>query len=257
MWSMQRLSETRPTALIVEDEPALCDELHEALRTLWPELHIVAMAQNGLEALRKITEYRPDIIFLDIQIPEPNGLDVARFIGDRCHVVFVTAYDAHAVDAFENGAVDYILKPFSDKRLAVTVQRLKKKLAHSPPDLVSLVDQLQEPGARSRHLRWITAAVGKSLRMIMIDEVVFFQSDQKYTRVALAGSEVLIKKSLKELLTGLDPEQFWQIHRSTVVNTLEISSIEPNIAGQLTVRLKNRREQLAVSESFVKRFRQM
>ncbi|MGZ3236409.1 MAG: LytR/AlgR family response regulator transcription factor [Burkholderiaceae bacterium] len=256
MWSRQRSAEV-PTAVIVEDELALREELRDSLRSLWPELDIVAEAQNGLEALRLTAEHQPDIVFLDIQIPEPNGLEVARFIGDRCHVVFVTAYDAHAVDAFEKGATDYLLKPLNEARLAVTVRRLKQKLMQAPADLASLVDRIQPRTQATQYLRWITAAVGKSLRMIMIDEVVFFQSDQKYTRVVLADSEVLIKKPLKELLAELDPEQFWQIHRSTVVNAQEISAIEPNMSGQLTVKLKNRRESLVVSESFAKRFRQM
>jgi DNA-binding LytR/AlgR family response regulator len=256
MWSRQRSTEA-PTAIIVEDEQALRAELRDTLRSLWPELDIVAEAQNGLEALRLTAEHQPDIVFLDIQIPEPNGLEVARFIGDRCHVVFVTAYDAHAVDAFEKGATDYLLKPIAEARLEVTVQRLKQKLARAPASLVDLVDQIQPRTVANQYLRWITAAVGKSLRMIMIDEVVFFQSDQKYTRVALPDSEVLIKKPLKELLAELDPEQFWQIHRSTVVNAQEISAIEPNMSGQLAVKLRSRRESLAVSESFAKRFRQM
>jgi DNA-binding LytR/AlgR family response regulator len=256
MWSRPRSNEA-PTAVLAEDEQALREELRDLLQTLWPELKIVAEARNGLEALRLTAEHQPDIVFLDIQMPEPNGLEVARFIGDRCHIVFVTAYDAHAVDAFENGASDYILKPISEQRLALTIRRLKQRLTEAPADLTEMVDRIQPRNSSTQHLRWITAAVGKSLRMIMIDEVVFFQSDQKYTRVVLADSEVLIKKPLKELLAELDPEQFWQIHRSTVVNAQDIAAIEPNMAGQLAVKLKSRREQLAVSESFAKRFRQM
>lgn len=256
MWSRQRSNET-PSAVIVEDEQALREELRDLLQSLWPALTIVAEAQNGLEALRLTAAHQPDIVFLDIQMPEPNGLDVARFIADRCHVVFVTAYDTYAVDAFEKGAADYILKPINEARLALTVRRLKQKLTQASTDLTALVDRIQPRQSPVQHLRWITAATGKSLRMIMIDEVVFFQSDQKYTRVVLADSEVLIKKPLKELLTELDPEQFWQIHRSTVVNAHEISAIEPNMSGQLAVKLKSRREQLGVSESFAKRFRQM
>lgn len=256
MWSTRRSNEN-PSAILVEDEQALREELRDVLRSLWPELDIVAEAQNGLEGLRLAALHQPDILFLDIQMPEPNGLEVARLMGDRCHVVFVTAYDAHAVDAFENGATDYILKPINEARLALTVRRLKQKLAQAPADSVALIERRQPRRQAPQHLRWITAAVGKSLRMIMIDEVVYFQSDQKYTRVVLADSEVLIKKPLKELLAELDPEQFWQIHRSTVVNAQEIAAIEPNMSGQLTVKLKSRREPLAVSESFVKRFRQM
>jgi len=257
MWSRSPATHMQPTAVLVEDEPALREELRDVLADLWPQLQVLAEAGDGVQALRMIAEHRPQIVFLDIEIPEPNGLDVARVIGDRSHVVFVTAYDRFAVDAFENGAVDYILKPISDARVALTVQRLQQKLTRAPADLVNLVDQLQANQPRSAYLRWITASVGKSLRMITIDEVVFFQSDQKYTRVVLADSEVLIKKPLKDLLAELDPEQFWQIHRSTVVNALEIASIEPNMAGQLSVKLKSRREQLPVSETFARRFRQM
>lgn len=250
------MSTQRPSALIVEDEPALYEELRELLEGLWPELHIVGHATGGVDALGQIARHRPDIVFLDIQIPDPNGLEVARILRDSCHIVFVTAYDAYAVEAFDNGAVDYILKPIDPERIALTVQRLKKRLANAPADLSTLADQLQAKPGKS-YLRWITASVGASLRLITIDEVIFFQSDQKYTRVVLADSEVLIKKTLKELVAELDPEQFWQTHRSTVVNALEISSIEPNMGGQLTVKLKARREQLPVAESFVRRFRQM
>jgi DNA-binding LytR/AlgR family response regulator len=257
MWSKQPTNSARTTAILVEDEPALRDELRESLASLWPELEIVAEAQNGLEALRLIAEHRPQLVFLDIQIPELNGLDVARFIEDRCHDQFVTAYDEYAIAAFEKGVSDYLLKPIHDARLRITIERLKQRLVQPSPNLITLTEHLQSNNSRTPYLRWITAAVGKSMRMITIDEVVFFQSDQKYTRVALADAAVLIKKTLKELLAEIDPDQFWQIHRSTVVNVQEISSIEPNMAGQLSVKLKSRREQLAVSESFAKRFREM
>ena len=255
MWPT-RATERRPTALIVEDEPALYHELREVLESLWPELVVVGHAADGVDALGQIARHRPDVVFLDIQIPDPNGLEVARTLRDCCHIVFVTAYDAYAIEAFTNGAVDYILKPIDPPRIALTVQRLKRRMAGSPADLSSLIDQLQAKAGKS-YMRWITASVGASIRLITIDEVIFFQSDQKYTRVVLADSEVLIKKTLKELVAEIDPEQFWQTHRSTVVNALEIASIEPNMSGQLTVKLKARREQLPVSESFVRRFRQM
>lgn len=257
MWSRSTSLDRLPTALIVEDEPALGEELGDLLQQLWPELRILDQAQDGLQALKLIAMHQPHIVFLDIQIPDPNGLEVAQFIGDRSHVVFVTAYDAHAIEAFERGAADYILKPISVERLALTVQRLKQRLLQAPQDMAPLAAQLESGTTGSRHLRWITASVGNALRLITIDEVVFFQSDQKYTRVVLADSEVLIKKTLKELLSELDPEQFWQLHRSTLVNALEVASIEPNLAGQLVVKLKNRRERLPVSEAFVRRFRSM
>lgn len=257
MWFKSISTDKAPTALIVEDEPALGEELCDLLQQIWPELQIVAQAQDGVQALRLIAQHQPDIVFLDIQIPDPNGLEVAQFVADRCHVVFVTAYDTHAIEAFERGAADYILKPISPERLALTVQRLKEKLLQAPMDMSPVAAQAQGAGQGARHLRWITASVGNALRLITIDEVVFFQADQKYTRVVLADSEVLIKKTLKELMNELDPEQFWQLHRSTLVNALEVASIEPNLAGQLAVKLKNRREQLPVSEAFIRRFRSM
>jgi DNA-binding LytR/AlgR family response regulator len=249
--------EAAPSALIVEDEAALSEELHELLQSLWPSLRIVGYAQDGATALRMIARHRPDIVFLDIQIPDPNGLEVARALRDSCHIVFVTAYDAHAIEAFENGAIDYVLKPIDSARLALTVQRLQRRHASAPVDLSALIQHLQPQQARPAHLRWITAAVGQSLRLITTDEIVFFQSDSKYTRVVLADSEVLIKKTLRELVAELDPEQFWQTHRSTVVNALEVAAIEPAMNGQLSIKLKSRRERLPVAESFVKRFRQM
>ena len=249
--------EARPSAVIVEDEPALARELRELLQQQWPALDIASVAGDGVQALRDIAQHAPDVAFLDIQIPDPNGLDVARLVGERCHVVFVTAYDAHAIEAFEAGAADYLLKPLDPQRLARTVQRLQKTLGQRPPDLSRVAAQAQAGAQRSPYLRWITATVGNALRLITTDEVVFFQSDQKYTRVVLADSEVLIRKTLKELMAELDPEQFWQLHRSTLVNAQEVQSIEPNLAGQLAVRLRSRREQLPVSEAFLRRFRTM
>lgn len=245
-----------PSALIVEDEPGLRDELREQLLALWPALNVVGFAADGVDALRQIARHAPDIVFLDIQIPEPNGLDVARTLRDRCHIVFVTAYDQHALEAFDNGAVDYILKPIDPARLALTVQRLQQRIDSKPADLGQILAAL--PAAKApAYMRWITASVGNALRLITTDEVIFFQSDQKYTRVVLADSEVLIKKPLRDLMSELDPEQFWQTHRSTVVNASQIASIEPNMAGQLSLKLKGRREQLPVAEAFVRRFRQL
>jgi DNA-binding LytR/AlgR family response regulator len=246
-----------PSALIVEDEAELADELREQLHALWPELRRVGHARDGEQALRMVMDEQPDIVFLDIQIPDPNGLQVARIIRERCHIVFVTAYDSHALEAFERGAIDYLLKPVMAERLAQTVRRLQCRLPQAPPDLGRLLDELDAAQAPPRHLRWITAAAGNSLRLITVDEVVFFQAAHKSTRVVLADSDLLIRKSLKELVAELDPEQFWQTHRSTVVNALHIASIGPKLDGELAIMLKKRREQLPVSESFVRRFRQM
>lgn len=246
-----------PSALIVEDEPGLRDELREQLAALWPALQIVGVAADGVDALRQIAHHAPDIVFLDIQIPEPNGLDVARTLRDRCHIVFVTAYDQHALEAFDNGAVDYLLKPIDPARLAMTVQRLQQRIDSKPSDLSQILAALPAAGTVPQYMRWITASVGNALRLITTDDVIFFQSDQKYTRVVLAESEVLIKKPLRDLMAELDPDQFWQTHRSTVVNASQIAAIEPNMAGQLSLKLKGRREQLPVAESFVRRFRQL
>lgn len=245
------------TALIVEDEAALADELREQLQVLWPELHIAGQARCGEEALRQVLAAPPDIVFLDIQIPAPDGLQLARIIRDRCHIVFVTAYDAHALEAFERGAVDYLLKPVARERLAETVNRLQRRLPAAPADLSVMLGELDTGSAAPRHLRWLTAPIGNSVRLITVDEVVYFQAAFKSTRVVLADADVLIKKSLKELLAELDPEQFWQTHRSTVVNALHIASIGPKLGGELAIMLKSRREQLPVSEAFVRRFRQM
>ena len=248
---------TSPTALIVEDELALADELRDLLQQQWPALRIVGHARTGEEALRYVLEMQPDIVFLDIQIPDPNGLQVARIIRDRCHIVFVTAFDAHALEAFDRGAVDYLLKPVVPERLALALQRLQRRLPLAPPDLSLVLDELEAPPSATRYLRWITAPLGASLRLITVDEVVYFQAAFKSTRVVLADAEVLIKKSLKELLAELDPEQFWRTHRSTVVNALHIASIGPKLDGELAIMLKSRREQLPVSEAFLRRFRQM
>jgi DNA-binding LytR/AlgR family response regulator len=246
-----------PSALIVEDENELAKELREQLQALWPELRIVGHASNGEQALRMVLGEAPDIVFLDIQIPDPNGLQVARIIRERCHIVFVTAYDAHALEAFERGAVDYLLKPVVTERLAMAVRRLQRQLPQGPADIAPLLDELEAPAAAARHLRWITAAAGNTLRLITVDEVVYFQAAHKSTRVVLAETDLLIKKSLKELLAELDPEQFWQTHRSTVVNALHIASIGPKLDGELAIMLKSRREQLPASEAFVRRFRQL
>ncbi len=257
MWSDKSANEIRPRALIVDDEPAMQDDLRDWLGQLWPALQIVGHAADGADALHQVAQLAPEIVFLDIQIPDPNGLEVARQLRDKCHIVFVTAFDAHAIDAFEHGAVDYLLKPLDPERIALTVQRLRKHMDSTPRDLSDVIDSLTRQRAPVSYLRWITASVGNAIRLITTDEIIYFQSDQKYTRVVLADSQVLIKKTLKELIGELDPDQFWQTHRSTIVNAMEIASVEPNLVGQLTVRLRRRRELLPVAESFVRRFRQM
>ena len=256
---MSRFSEPRLSAVVVEDEAPLRDELVDLLAERGPALEIAGCAADGAQALALIERETPDIVFLDIRIPGPSGLAVAERVAERAHVVFVTAYDAHAIEAFEKGAVDYLLKPMTTDRLDTTVRRLQQRLAGSAAERIAALPgaDASAPPAPRRPLRWITATVDKSTRFIAIDEVVYFQSDHKYTRGVLADAEYLIKRPLKDLLAELDPEQFWQIHRSTVVNILEVRAMEPDFSGRLAMRLRSRRELLPVSESFAARYRRL
>jgi DNA-binding LytR/AlgR family response regulator len=250
-----------PTAVVAEDEAALRGELVEQLGRLWPELSIVGEAADGLEALRLLDRHRPDILFLDIEMPGATGLDVARQVDGRSHVVFVTAYDQYAVAAFDQGAVDYLLKPLAPARLFTAITRLKARLGQAPAPLGQVLEQLAaRPAAASAGrapLRWINASVGQSLRLITVDEVMFFQSDNKYTRLGLKDGEALIRKPLKELIDELDPQQFWQIHRSTLVNVNAIASVSRDFRGRMQIKLKHGSEMLLVAESCTHLFRQM
>ena len=246
-----------PRALLAEDEPVLREELVELLARLWPELEIVAKVGDGVAALRALDTDRPDCMFLDIQMPGMSGLDVARQAAGRCHIVFLTAYDEYAVSAFDQGAVDYVLKPVTAGRLATAVSRLKEKLAAPPRDLSRLLAQLGGNGAVKAHLKWINASRGNAVRLITVDEIAYFKADSKYTLVITGEGESVIRKTLKELLEELDPEAFWQIHRSTVVNVNAIDSVVRAMGGQVQVRLKNRKELLPVSETYAHRFRSM
>ncbi|MEO8674087.1 MAG: LytTR family DNA-binding domain-containing protein [Casimicrobiaceae bacterium] len=246
------------TALIAEDEPLLQQELVEALAQLWPELAIVGRAGNGCDALRLLSEHRPAILFLDIQMPGLTGLDVAKQSGGRAHVVFVTAYDQHAIAAFDQGAVDYVMKPVSLARLASTVQRLKERIAQPPADISGVLASLALRGGEARsYLRWVNASVGATIKLITVDEICYFKADSKYTLVVTQAAESLIKKPIKELTDELDPQQFWQIHRSTLVNVNSIAGLTRDISGHLKVKLKQRPELLQVSEGYTHLFRQM
>ncbi|HET7763784.1 MAG TPA: LytTR family DNA-binding domain-containing protein [Burkholderiales bacterium] len=252
------MAERRPTAVLAEDEPLLRAQLRELLAAVWPELEVLAEAEDGFQAISALQEHQPDVLFLDIQMPGITGLEVARHASGRHHVVFVTAHDEHALAAFEEGAVDYLMKPLSAARLATACARLKKRLTLAPPDLQRLLDALAERAPQARtHLRWINASSGSEVKLITVDEICYFQSDTKYTRAVTAGSESLIRKSLRELLEELDPESFWQIHRSTVVNVNAIAGVSRDFAGRLFVRLKARKETLPVSQPFAHLFRQM
>jgi DNA-binding LytR/AlgR family response regulator len=251
-----------PTAVVAEDEAALRGELVEQLGKLWPELSIVGEAADGLEALRLLDQHRPDILFLDIEMPGAKGIDVAREANGRAHVVFVTAYDQYAIAAFDQGAVDYLLKPLAGARLFTAITRLKARLGQGQPPaaLASVLDQLgTRPVASAGRapLRWINASVGQTLRLITVDEVMFFQSDNKYTRLGLKDGEALIRKPLKELIDELDPQQFWQIHRSTLVNVTAIASVGRDFRGRMQIKLKHGNEMLLVAESCTHLFRQM
>jgi DNA-binding LytR/AlgR family response regulator len=245
------------TAVVAEDEALLRGQLIEQLGSLWPELEIVGEAADGVQALRLLDEHKPDILFLDIEMPGATGLEVARQASGRSRIVFVTAYDQHALAAFDAGAVDYVLKPITAARLFTAVSRLRERLAAPPARVDAVLSQLSPAGSQRKTLRWINASVGQNLKLITVDEVVYFQADNKYTRVVTGEGEALIRKSLKELLDELDPQQFWQIHRSTVVNAGAIAGVTRDFRGRMLVKLKKRDDTLLVSDSYTHLFRQM
>jgi DNA-binding LytR/AlgR family response regulator len=244
-----------PRALIAEDEPVLRDELRQSLAALWPELTVCAEASDGVQAARALEQHAPDILFLDIEMPGMSGLDVARLANGRCHIVFVTADDKYAVAAFEQQAADYILKPHTMARLADSVARLKQRLGDHPARVDVLLDTLAE--ARPKYLQWITALHGSKVRLVTVEGVVYFQADNKYTRVVTADGELLIRRSIRELAQELDPGKFWQVHRSTVVNVGEIAEVTRDLHGHLKIRLRNRPEALAVAEAYNHLFKHM
>lgn len=253
------------TAIIAEDEPILRAQLKLKLTKLWPELNILADVGDGEAALEAIAEHHPDLAFLDIQMPEMTGIEVAKSLAAnrelKCHVVFVTAFDQYAVDAFTTGAIDYVLKPYSDERLQAAVDRLKDRLSATPPQpqnleaLMAHIAAKLNPGAEK--LKWIKANIGSNLRLIPIDDVLFFQSDEKYTLVATKEFDALIKTPIKEILDGIDGEKFWQIHRSTIVQAAAIESVSRDFRGQATVKVRGRKENLTVSRPFSHLFKQM
>jgi DNA-binding LytR/AlgR family response regulator len=246
------------TAIIAEDEPLMRAQLTRKLAQVWPDLEILSEAENGAAALEAIDREAPDLIFLDIQMPGISGVEVARRVQGRCRVVFVTAYDEYAVAAFEQGAIDYLLKPVETERLAVTVERIKAQLDRPAPDLSVIVEQLAQVAvAAPPRLRWIKASIGANIRLISVSEIAYFQSDEKYTRVVTADAEALIRKPIKELIDELDPELFWQIHRSTLVNVNHIAGVGRDFRGQPEIQLSNRKEKLTVSRPFAHLFKQM
>jgi DNA-binding LytR/AlgR family response regulator len=247
-------------AVIADDEPLLRAQLRSRLQRLWPELAIVHEMENGRDVEKVVHDHAPELFFLDIHMPGVNGLEAARAIGPRAHIVFVTAYDRYAIEAFERGAVDYVLKPFNEERLGVTVQRLRNRLAAPPASIDALVEQLAERlggGKAVEHLRWIKASVGSQVRLIPVEEVLFFQSDEKYTRVVTRDGESLIRKPIRELLDELDPARFWQIHRATIVNVDHIAGVRRGLKDQGELSLRDSAETLVVSRAFTHRFKQM
>ena len=284
---MSTLDATRaPRALIADDERLLREQLRARLAEVWPELEIVAEARNGAEAVQMTEEHHPDLVFLDIRMPGMTGIEAARAIGQLptdddtpdawlgCETVFITAYDQYAIEAFEQGVVDYVLKPAERERLAVTIERIKKRMAHrrsggavefasgdgpSAADMQLLLQRLHSRMApdAAPQLRWIQATVGQNIQMIPVEEVLFFISDEKYTRVQTATIEALIRKPIKELIAELDAQTFWQIHRSTLVNTKFISGVSRDMRGRQLVSVKGHPEKLEVSRSFTGLFKGM
>lgn len=243
--------------LIAEDEPLMRERLVAMLAQAWPEAQVVLVAENGNDAWDGFLEHAPDVAFLDIRMPGLSGLEVAERIGKGAHVVFVTAYDQYAVDAFDAGAVDYLLKPVQADRLERAVARLRDKLGARPADLGAILQQLKAalPDAPREKMKWIRASVGKQIRLIDVADVLFFQSDAKYTRVVTAAFEALVRIPLKDLLSGLDPAVFWQIHRGTMVNVNAIAAAERIDAERLQVLLRGHPEKLPVSRTFTHLFR--
>lgn len=266
---------TPPRALIADDERLMREQLRTRLAEVWPALHIVAEARNGLEAVELVAQHRPDVVFLDIRMPGLTGVEAARQIAQMTlgedellpEVVFITAYDQYAVEAFEQGAADYVLKPAEAQRLRLTVERIRKRLdsrgtpeESAAPPLQRLLHQLavkMNSGAAPPRLTRIQASVGSTIQIIPVDEVLFFVSDEKYTRVQTAKTEALIRKPIKELVDELDPDHFWQIHRSTLVNVREIDSVTRDDRGRQIVSVRGHGEKLEVSRSYAGLFKGM
>ena len=262
---MNASAQSRTTAIIADDEPRLAEYLRGRLAELGPDLIVAGVAANGPEAQALIEAEAPDIAFLDIRMPGLTGLEVARGAGAHVHIVFVTAFDQYAVDAFDRAAADYLLKPVTDERLAQTVARLKQRLAAATPapDLSATLSALAQLVPRlgaavgGERLAWVRASMGAQVRLIAIDDVCYFQANDKYTSVFTQEGEALIRTPLRELSAQLDPARFWQVHRGTIVNLAHVATTHRDFAGRVTLSLKARPEIVAVSRAFAHRFRQM
>jgi DNA-binding LytR/AlgR family response regulator len=248
------------TALLADDEPLMLARVKNALAEAWPELRIVAECRNGVEALEAYRRERPVVAFLDIRMPGKTGLEVAAEIGDGAHVVFVTAYDEHAIAAFQNGAADYLLKPVEVTRLRETVARLRKRIeqqpAGAPPDLTALVKNLLEQAKPAPHVKWIRASVGNVTRLVHSDDILFLQSDSKYTRIVTKGADAFVRTPIRELAAGLDPEVFWQVHRSTIVNAHAVDRAVREAPERLVLHLRGHAEKIVVSRQYYPLFKQ-
>lgn len=255
------------TALIADDEPLLRAHLATHLARCWPGLQIVGEARNGREAVEMFEQLRPEVVFLDVHMPGISGVDAARAIGPLAQIVFVTAFEQYAVQAFEQGAIDYVVKPLDEQRLAATVARLQQRLAERAArdgDSAELDAALEQLARRlSRHpasmprLQWIRASVGSTVKLIAVEQVAYLRSDEKYTLVAWDGGEALIRKPIRELIDELDPDQFVQVHRSVIVNLKQVAQVTRGANETAEVHLRGRNETLPVSRSYLHRFKQM
>ena len=246
-----------PTAIIADDEDLQRNDLQRMLALAWPELQIVASCEDGSDALDAIARLRPDIAFLDIRMPGASGLEVAGASGGACRIVFTTAYNSHALAAFDLGAIDYLLKPVTSARLDQAIARLRARDAGSADLLnaMAALDLRLRAAAPVERIRWINATSGNTIKIFPVDEILFFESDTRYTRIVSAVDEGIIRKPLKELQLGLDPDQFWKIHRGTVVAVRAIARARRDELGAMTVELRNHPEQLKVSQTYAWRFR--
>ena len=244
-------------AVIAEDEPLVRREIRDMLATLWPELDILAEVGDGLEAVASVEKYRPNVFFLDIQMPGLNGLEVAQRLNGRAHVVFITAFDQYAVSAFEHGALDYVLKPISRARMGVAIERLRSRLSQPPADqhrIAELLKELAPPD--SRYLKWLTVPYAGELRVLAVAEISYLRAEQKYTTVVTPQGGFLLTSSLRQMREKLDPQVFWQIHRGVVVNVAAIDRIYRTFRGALEVKVKGRDELLPVSATHAHLFRE-
>ena len=243
-----------PSAIIAEDEPLLRAEIRDTLHALWPELQILAEVGDGTQAVAALERHAPNIAFLDIQMPGHSGLDVARHASGKVHVVFVTAFDEHAVAAFERGALDYIVKPVTLERLRLTVDRLQQRVREPPANLNSLLE-IMKAAVGLRYIKWLTVPHGDQRRVLAVSDISYLRADNKYTTIVARTGTFLLNSSLREMQEKLDPEVFWQIHRSIIVNVSAIDTIHRALRGTLELKLKDRRELLPVSAPYAHLFK--